>query len=85
MPEPLVVAILGPTTSGKSALSLELASSFGGEIINCDSTAVYRGFDIGNPYFPVMTMNNTLTGQVATGAHNLLRKQPGTSPSGILP
>ena len=47
MPEPLVVAILGPTTSGKSALSLELASRFGGEIINCDSTAVYRGFDIG--------------------------------------
>lgn len=47
MPEPLVVAILGPTTSGKSALSLELASRFDGEIINCDSTAVYRGFDIG--------------------------------------
>lgn len=47
MPDPLVVAILGPTTSGKSALSLELAARFDGEIINCDSTAVYRGFDIG--------------------------------------
>jgi tRNA dimethylallyltransferase len=42
-----VLAVLGPTASGKSALSLTLAESFGGEIINCDSTAVYRGFDIG--------------------------------------
>ena len=42
-----VLAILGPTASGKSALGLSLAESLGGEIINCDSTAVYRGFDIG--------------------------------------
>ncbi len=47
MPDPTVVAILGPTTSGKTALSLALAERFSGEIINCDSTAVYRGFDIG--------------------------------------
>ena len=39
--------MLGPTASGKSVLSLSLAASFDGEIINCDSTAVYRGFDIG--------------------------------------
>jgi tRNA dimethylallyltransferase len=44
---PKVLAILGPTASGKSALGLSLAASFDGEIINCDSTAVYRGFDIG--------------------------------------
>jgi tRNA dimethylallyltransferase len=44
---PKVFAVLGPTASGKSALSLALAESFDGEIINCDSTAVYRGFDIG--------------------------------------
>jgi tRNA dimethylallyltransferase len=44
---PVVVAVLGPTASGKSALGLALAERFGGEIINCDSTAVYRGFDIG--------------------------------------
>ena len=44
---PLVVAILGPTATGKSALALALAERFGGEIVNCDSTAVYRGFDIG--------------------------------------
>ena len=44
---PFVLAVLGPTASGKSALGLALAERYGGEIINCDSTAVYRGFDIG--------------------------------------
>jgi tRNA dimethylallyltransferase len=44
---PLLVAILGPTATGKSALALALAARYGAEIINCDSTAVYRGFDIG--------------------------------------
>ncbi len=44
---PQVLAVLGPTASGKSALALSLAGRHGGEIINCDSTAVYRGFDIG--------------------------------------
>ena len=47
MREPAVVAVLGPTACGKSALALALAARFDGEIINCDSTAVYRGFDIG--------------------------------------
>jgi tRNA dimethylallyltransferase len=42
-----LVAILGPTATGKSALALALAERHGGEIINCDSTAVFRGFDIG--------------------------------------
>ena len=45
--KPLVVAVLGPTATGKSALALAIAERHGGEIINCDSTAVYRGFDIG--------------------------------------
>jgi tRNA dimethylallyltransferase len=45
--KPLVVAILGPTATGKSALALAVAERYNGEIINCDSTAVYRGFDIG--------------------------------------
>jgi tRNA dimethylallyltransferase len=44
---PFVVAILGPTATGKSALALALAADRRGEIINCDATAVYRGFDIG--------------------------------------
>lgn len=42
-----VLAVIGPTASGKSALGLALAEDYGGEVINCDSTAVYRGFDIG--------------------------------------
>lgn len=45
--DPLLVVILGPTGSGKTALSLELATHFEGEIVNCDSVAVYREFQIG--------------------------------------
>jgi tRNA dimethylallyltransferase len=45
--KPRLIAILGPTATGKSALGLAVAERFGGEIINCDSTAVYRGFDVG--------------------------------------
>jgi tRNA dimethylallyltransferase len=48
------VAILGPTATGKSALALALAERFGGEIISCDSTAVYRGFDIGTDKVPLL-------------------------------
>ena len=43
----LAVLILGPTGSGKTALSLALAERFGGEIVSCDSVAVYRGMDLG--------------------------------------
>ena len=50
---PLVLAVLGPTASGKSALGLSLAERHCGEIINCDSTAVYRGFDIGTDKLPM--------------------------------
>jgi tRNA dimethylallyltransferase len=39
--------ILGPTASGKTALSLALAQKFDGEIVNCDSVAMYREFEIG--------------------------------------
>jgi tRNA dimethylallyltransferase len=45
--DPLLVVVLGPTGSGKTALSLALAERFHGEIINCDSVAMYRGFEIG--------------------------------------
>src|SRR5688572_28621780 len=44
---PRLVAVLGATATGKSALGIAIAERFGGEIISCDSTAVYRGFDIG--------------------------------------
>jgi tRNA dimethylallyltransferase len=46
-PEPLLLVLLGPTGSGKTALSLALAERFAGEIVNCDSVAMYREFDIG--------------------------------------
>jgi tRNA dimethylallyltransferase len=44
---PLLVVLLGPTASGKTALSLALAERFNGEVVNCDSVAVYRDFEIG--------------------------------------
>ena len=46
-PDPLAVILLGPTGSGKTALSLALAERFGGEIVSCDSVAVYRGMELG--------------------------------------
>jgi len=45
--EPLVVVVLGPTASGKTALALAIARRFRGEIVNCDSVAMYRDFEIG--------------------------------------
>ncbi len=42
-----LVAIVGPTASGKSKLAVWLALQLGGEVIACDSTQMYRGFDIG--------------------------------------
>jgi tRNA dimethylallyltransferase len=44
---PPLVAIVGPTASGKSALGVWLAERLGGEVVACDSTQLYRGFDIG--------------------------------------
>ncbi|MGA8089631.1 MAG: tRNA (adenosine(37)-N6)-dimethylallyltransferase MiaA [Terracidiphilus sp.] len=44
---PLAVLLLGPTGSGKTSLSLTLAERFHGEVISCDSVAVYRGVDLG--------------------------------------
>lgn len=48
-----LIAVLGPTAVGKSALGIALAERLGGEVINCDSTAVYRGFDIGTDKVPM--------------------------------
>jgi tRNA dimethylallyltransferase len=50
---PLLVAILGPTATGKSTLGITLARQFDGEVVSCDSTAVYRGFDIGTDKVPM--------------------------------
>lgn len=48
MASPLLIALVGPTAAGKSALALRLALAHGGEIVSCDSLQVYRGFDIGS-------------------------------------
>ncbi len=47
MPNPLIVAIVGPTAVGKTALSLALAGRFPVEVVSVDSRQVYRGMDIG--------------------------------------
>ena len=47
-----VIAVLGPTASGKSSLALALAERLNGEIVSCDATAVYRGFVIGTDKVP---------------------------------
>ncbi len=51
-PSKRVLAVLGQTATGKSALSIALAARYDGEIVNCDSTAVYRGFDVGTDKVP---------------------------------
>lgn len=47
-----LATVVGPTGSGKSALALSLAQEFGGEIVNCDSLQLYRGFDVGTAKTP---------------------------------
>ena len=49
---PVLLAVVGPTATGKSALALSMAARVGGEVLGCDSTAVYRGFDIGTDKVP---------------------------------
>ena len=44
---PLAIALMGPTASGKTALAIEWARRFDGEIVSVDSALVYRGLDIG--------------------------------------
>jgi len=50
---PGIIAIVGPTASGKSELGIELALRFGGEIINCDSVQVYQGIQIATAKVPL--------------------------------
>jgi tRNA dimethylallyltransferase len=50
---PRLIAIVGPTATGKSALGIAVAQRSRGEIVSCDSTAVYLGFDIGTDKVPM--------------------------------
>lgn len=55
---PRPIAIVGPTASGKSALSIALAHRLGGEIVNIDSMQLYRGMDIGTAKLSVAEREN---------------------------
>jgi tRNA dimethylallyltransferase len=59
-----VIAVVGPTAAGKSALSLRLALSLGGEVVNADSMQLYRGMDVGTAKLSV--------GERAGVTHHLL-------------
>jgi tRNA dimethylallyltransferase len=52
MRPPLVVAVVGPTATGKSDLALDLAQLLGGEVVNADASQLYRGMDIGTAKVP---------------------------------
>ncbi len=49
-----LVAIVGPTATGKSTLAVNIAKRFKGEVVSCDSTAVYKGFDIGTDKLSIL-------------------------------
>ena len=53
-----VLVILGPTSSGKTALSIELAKKYGGEIVSADSRQVYRGMNLGTGKVTIEEMQN---------------------------
>lgn len=53
LPAGAVLAVVGPTATGKSDLALDLAEAHGGEIINADAMQLYRGMDIGTAKTPV--------------------------------
>jgi len=57
-PLKLLIAVVGPTASGKSELALNIAEHFGGEIVNFDSIQLYRGFDIGAAKTPLAQRRN---------------------------
>ena len=52
-PPPLVIAVVGPTATGKSELALDLAETFDGEVVNADASQLYRGMDVGTAKLPV--------------------------------
>ena len=51
-PSPVVIAVVGPTATGKSELALDLAEAVGGEVVNADASQLYRGMDIGTAKLP---------------------------------
>jgi tRNA dimethylallyltransferase len=72
---PPVVAIVGPTASGKSELALDVAASLGGEVVNTDSMQIYRGMDVGTAKLPVAERRGI--------AHHLLDVLDVTAPATV--
>ncbi|MGA8845706.1 MAG: tRNA (adenosine(37)-N6)-dimethylallyltransferase MiaA [Nocardioides sp.] len=72
---PVTVAIVGPTASGKTSLSLDLAEALGGEIVNTDAMQVYRGMDIGTAKVPLAERRGI--------AHHLLDTHDVTEPATV--
>lgn len=70
--KPKIIAIVGPTASGKSSLAIELASHLNGEVISADSRQVYRGMDIGTGKVTEAEMNGVPHHliDIADPAHN---------------
>ena len=72
---PVTVAIVGPTASGKTSLSLDLAEALDGEIVNTDAMQVYRGMDIGTAKVPLAERRGI--------PHHLLDTQDVTEPATV--
>ncbi|MDT5036841.1 MAG: tRNA dimethylallyltransferase [Micromonosporaceae bacterium] len=70
-----VIAVVGPTAAGKSALSLALAHALGGEVVNADSMQLYRGMDIGTAKLPVTQRDGVV--------HHLLDVWPVSQPASV--
>jgi tRNA dimethylallyltransferase len=70
-----VIAIVGPTGTGKSALSLALARALGGEVVNADSMQLYRGMDIGTAKLPLADREGV--------AHHVLDTWDVTEPASV--
>ena len=53
---PRVIAVVGPTATGKSDLAVQLAVRLGGEVVNADAMQLYRGMDVGTAKLPVAAL-----------------------------
>ncbi|WP_205471627.1 tRNA (adenosine(37)-N6)-dimethylallyltransferase MiaA [Nocardioides sp. SYSU D00038] len=73
--EPPVVAVVGATASGKTALSLDLAERLGGEVVNTDAMQLYRGMDIGTAKLPLAERRGV--------PHHLLDRLEVTEPASV--
>lgn len=71
----LVVAVVGPTATGKSALGVALAHALGGDVVNADSMQLYRGMDVGTDKLPIAERQGV--------AHHLLDIWSVTEPASV--